>query len=436
MKWPNLTKSQNSVIRQSILLLFIVVPAYFVNFLFLIVSQRILGLHEFGIFYTAVTLVNILVGPAVILNLFFSRRITIGLSLHGLEGAIWEFRLFVQYVLRRGSIVGLIVLIIMGALGYYLRVESTILVLLICVTAYGIYLAETTRAAFQGVKRFIALGIVTLSWMVLRFVFGILGLVIVGSAWAGLFGICLAALAVFFSIYYIIAKPSQNRLLAVPDRDAQELKRIVFFCSSYGLFIVLMYLDIITAYIGLSRPELGMYSGACILGKSIILITNPIAQVFFPIMVEQNTNKGIEAVAVFKTFAITLLISSLPVSVILVFADFIGSAILGLGKYNVSLIRAVAMSAIPLCLLRILVLLQLSRGFDKHALFLFPICLLQIIVLYSYRNNVVQFAWAFTVSCFVILFYYGILCIPKHKLNNPFAQALSKQVNGSHIRRK
>lgn len=409
---------RGSIIRQSMMLSFIVFPAYVVNFLFLIVSGRILGPQAFGIFYTAMSFVSILIGPAVILNLFFARRITLSSVSHGIDGAIAEFRLFVRYVLRWGGLLGLNILVAMMILAYFLNVESTTLVIVISISVYAIYITETTRTAFQGLRRFVALGIETLSWTIVRFILGIAGLVLVGSAWAGLLGIAIAAVIIFLASYYILVKQFSNKPLPLPKRTSQENRRMLSFCFSYGLLIFITYLDNIIAYIGLDRSDLGIYSSACVVGKSIVLFTNPIVQVFFPIMVEQNNRNGIEMTAVLKTFAITVLMSGIAAGIVVLFADFIGTNILGLTEFNVSIIKAVAASAVPLCLLRILILLQLSKGLDKYALLLLPIVLLQMMVLYFFSDDPVQFSWCFVLSCWTAFCYYGVLCIPNKMVDS------------------
>jgi O-antigen/teichoic acid export membrane protein len=426
MKWSKLKDLRNSIIRRSLVLSFIVIPAYFVNFLFLVVSERILEIQSFGIFYTALSLVNILIGPAVVLNLFFSRRITTGLSLIGPEVAICEFRLYVRYVLYWGGILGLAVLVIMTAFGYLWGVKSTILVFLICLTAYGIYVAETTRAAFQGFKRFIALGVETLLWTMLRFILGFLGILLIGSPWAGLLGIFLASVIIFSACYYVLTKPSEGKVLSTQQIEYRESESITFFCLSYGLFVFIMYVDIIVGYIGLDRYSLGIYSTSCILGKSIILFTNPIVNVMFPVMVEQDTNRGIDNISVLKSGVITLLISGFMALFIISFTDFVCSTVLRLSEYNGSVIRAVVSSAIPLSLLRILVILQLAKKLNKPVFFLFPILILNIIVLYYFRNNLVQFSWSFTILCYLGFVYYLILCTPRERISSLISRPASK----------
>jgi len=389
----------------------LVIPAYFVNFLFLILSEHILETESFGIFFTALSIINILIGPAVVLNLFFSKRITIGLSLDGFEGAICEFRLFVRYVLSWGGILGFATLVIMAALGYLLGIQSTILVFLICGTAYGIYVAETTRAAFQGLKRFIALGVVTLSWTILRFVFGISGLLFIGSPWAGLLGILVASMIVFSLCYYVLTTPFHTKRYSANKRDNVVPENIVFFCLTYGLFVFIMYLDNIVGYIALDRHYLGVYSAYCIIGKGVILLTLPIVQVSFPVIVEKNITKNIDSVSIIKSGIVTLMVSGITVLLIASFADIICSRLLGMTDYSKNIIIAVVISAIPLSLLRILIIFQLAKNYFKHTLFLFPVVVLQFILVYYFSYNLMYFAWSFSISCFFILFYYLLVII-------------------------
>lgn len=420
---------KRSIIRQSLILSFIILPAYIINFSFLIVAGRIMEINAFGIFYTSLSIVNILIGPAVILNLFFARRVTLAHIFDGTAGAIREFNFYLKYTIHWGGGASLIILGLMVVASYFIGVESSMLILTIVFTAYSIYIAETTRAAFQGLKRFVSLGIETIIWTAIRFIFGISGILIIKTVWGGLAGIAFAAIVTFFVFSYVLVNSPQITTTTskkFSKKEGDEGKQQIFlFCLSYGLLILMIYLDNLVAYLGLPRNDLGTYSSACILGKSIILFTNPIVQIFFPVMVEQNTQKGIDPITVLKTFIITLFMSCSLVVAIYLFTNFIGLSILGLKSVDPSLIRIVASSAIPLCLIRILILLQLAKGNNKQPLILVPIILTQAYFIYIFSNDMLQFAWTFMLSCWIAFSGYGLLCVPTRQVRILFQNLFS-----------
>lgn len=417
IKPENAADHSDSIVKKAILLLLLVAPAYLFNFAFLVFSQRILGTKDFGVFYTGLTMINILSGPAIILNLFYSKRITENLSLFGSNAAVSEFKDYVRHIMIWGSLVACPVTVLMCLTGFYFGVESITLVIVICLTSYCIYLTETTRAAYQGLKKFIALGIQTLAWMAVRFSLGILGLLSIGYVWAGITGVLLSALTIFLAGYYYLTSGSGKM-----DRRRRnlpfELRKMIYFCLSYGFFILLMYIDVIAGYLVFKRSDLGIYSGACVIGKSMILITNPIVQVYFPVVVEQQVKAGVNTKTLAKTIGLSLAICCSVLVVVAAYPDFVGAKILGSQDMNAGLLIAVTASGVPLILLRVFILLQLSRGYDKHGFILLPFCVVQFLLLILFSNDIVQFARLFTISSFAITVLYGLMCKPKLKIKD------------------
>lgn len=380
-------------------------------------SGRILSTQAFGILYAGLSFINILVGPTVILSLFLARRITVAMTLHGMEAATSEFYAMVRYTFRFGLIVALCTLLLMLSLRSYLHVESSMLIVMIIVTTFAIYVTETTRGAFQGFKHFNTLGLETLSWMVLRFILGIAGILLIGSVWGGFLGICLAAVMIFGIFYFVITRRTNARVSYATTWNVQELKKLGLFSFSFALFMGLMYSDVIMAYFGLNRFDLGIYSSASVLTKAIIVVTTPIIQVFFPVMVEQKASGGqLKIAQAVKSLGTTLVISVSLATVICIFPDYLAKYILGAKHYDVQVIQAIALSAIPLSVVRVFVVFQLARGRDKHPMYLLPMLIIQVVLLHIFNGSLREFAWTFAIFCWVIMVYYALLSTPKELL--------------------
>lgn len=405
----------NSIIRRVAGLLLLVIPAFVLNFLFLILSKQILDIKGFGIFYTALSIVNIFHAPSVVSNLFFSKNITTALSSGGYISAKEQYLAYIRFIVKVGGSICISLVGLMFVFGNLIAVESLLLIVLIPVTIFSTYLFESLRAFFQGVKKFKLFGCVTFAWSIARLLLGIGGFIIVGLVWSGLLGIAIGGFLIFIAGYVYIIYPD-FRLLKLKKPKAKYHSNLFLFSLSYGVFILLMYLDILTAYLTLGRLELGLYSSFCILSKSIILFSNPVINVFFPVVVEQKINKKIDKKSVNKTFFISFLMSFGPVLLISFFSEPVSTHLLDLKSTNLWALRGVVASAVPVCLIRVLVVLQLARGYDKHALLLIPAIILQFILLYLSDFCLEYFSWSFVILCWFVLFYYSILCFKTTQL--------------------
>ena len=409
----------DSIIRRSLFLLLLVVPAYGMNFLFLIISGRLFETKAFGIFYTSLSLINILIAPTIILNLFFARRITLA-SIVGTHAAMGEFRYLLKKIWQWGIRMALLVCFFMLLLSTTLHLESGLIVIMIVLTSYSVYFTESTRAVLQGLKKFTLLGIETVSWTSLRLLLGISGILLIEKPWGGLLGISFSALIIFVLFYYLLIDKYSAGMDSYDQVEAVDIKELIWFCSSYVIFICIMYLDNMVAFVTFDRLNLGIYSKACILSKSIVLLTTPIIQVFFPVMVDRNAKSQIGRVEIAKSFVLTLLMIGFIGAFVCLFPDFVAHDVLGMDEGYGKLIMVVFLSAVPLCCLRILVLLQLSRGLDKHPLLIFPLLVIQTILLFSLGSNPVQFAWVFTISCWGIFVFYGLICFYRNIIGRHF----------------
>jgi len=178
-------------------------------------------------------------------------------------------------------------MIFMAMLGQLIGVKTLHIGLLIVLGVYVFFLADSVRAVFQGLRKFVHLGITGLGLMATRFTLAITAIYVIGTAWAGLTGILLAFVLVFAVGYRFLTARGEADAATGPA-DMPNLVKMAPFLSSYGLLITLMYADIMQAYLGLGLVDLGRYSASSILPKAILIMTMPVIQVFFTVMVGQK----------------------------------------------------------------------------------------------------------------------------------------------------
>jgi O-antigen/teichoic acid export membrane protein len=291
-----------SVIRRAMTLLVITVPATLLNLALTYSASHMLNPTEFGIFYTAITTINILFAPAIVLNLFFSRYVATIFARGGLEAANGAFVVILKTLARwlaLASVIGVLAVIIVGALAGKFSATLGIVIIVIVATSY---FAECGRVILQGEHRFTRLGIYTLAWMVLRFVLGLGGLWAFGTVWGGLAGVALSAPAAFVLFFGI--NPLASRVMGeLPDPP--KLTEMVPFALGYALFSAAAHADIIVAYVALDPVHLGIYSASSVLPKGLLMATLPIIQLAFPLMVGRQVEARPGLGVILKGIALT-----------------------------------------------------------------------------------------------------------------------------------
>ena len=293
-----------SVLRRGAVLLGFTLPAAFLNLGLTYSASRILLPQGFGIFYTAVTAVNILFAPSVVLNLFFSRFVADLAARHGPKRAdmtLWHISRFIGKWLGLFSLLGFVGILLLGLVSAKFSKPTAVLIILIVYTSY---LGETGRIVLQGTHRFIRLGAYTLVWMMIRFGLGLAGLWLFQTVWGGLAGIALSA-----PIVFLLAFGAPRRVDGAEFSKALNIKALGPFALGYGLFAALAHLDILVAYLTMPRIDLGVYSASSVLPKGLLMVSLPIVQLAFPMMVGRHA-AVLQSTSVFLkglllTFALT-----------------------------------------------------------------------------------------------------------------------------------
>jgi O-antigen/teichoic acid export membrane protein len=279
---------EGSVFRRTFLLLALVLPAFLANFLVVYISAEWLDAADFGIFYAANTIGNILFSGSLVLNLAFTRYLSTLASRDGGRLVAGAFKIQTAVVLWGGLLSAL--LIVAGVLvGNRLGVKSAVVVGLVVLDAFTAYVGDVGRVVLQVARRTVYLGAYTLVWMVLRLLFCMIGLLTVGTVWGALSGIVFSSLLMIGAMNLVLLRYRSvdaspvDRLPAL----ASELPAI----SAYTLLVTVSNLDILIGYFVLPGVAFGHYSASAVLPKAILTVVTPLQQMLFPHMVGSNTDK-------------------------------------------------------------------------------------------------------------------------------------------------
>ena len=357
-----------SVIRRSMVLLSMAVPGFLLNYLLLYIASRTLVTEHFGILYTCITVINILYTPSTIVSFFFSRQISETMALHGVDEALNDFRFFFGKMMFWCAVLSVVILVPFTVLGSIIGVDSYALIVLIVLANYGNYLMETIRGGFQGLQRFFTLGAAGLSWIVFRFIFGTLGIYLFRTVWAGVTGIMLCSAPALLLFHRVLmrgrTRSGSLRPMFFPKR------KFTLFIAGFGLLSLLMYMDVLMAYLSLDKISLSAYSASSILPKSIIMVLNPLMQVLFPLLVTSSALGQSSWTKTIKGIALTAAASLSGALFLDLFADILCSTSLGIKSCMPGTMVVLGYSVIPVCLLRVLTLILYARNIDWGPLLL------------------------------------------------------------------
>jgi O-antigen/teichoic acid export membrane protein len=284
---------ERSIVRRGFVLLALVLPGHVLN-------------YAFGIFYAAISIINVLFAPSLILSLFLARHFA-RLKAHAGPGtAAQAFRQAFRLIARWGLLALFLGLAALSVIGSLVGVESFVLIALIVLITYTAYVTDVVRAAFQGLQLFVLLGLMGLAWMALRF--------------AGLVGILVSGLVVCAIFYHVVlrrrdAKPSAEAAFPI------EVRKLVQFALSFGIFSIIINLDVVVGYLVMERASFGVYAASSVLPKAIILLSLPVGQVLFPVLADEESVGRVRSTSAAKGLGFTFFVSGVGSVILLAFAD-------------------------------------------------------------------------------------------------------------------
>ena len=383
------------------------------NFLFVVMSTRQLDADSFGTLYAAISLISTMYAPSVALNFVLTRHffeVNESRDLqHAAAAAYGTIKAFALW----GAALAAISTIVMAAAASVFPIQSLWLLILIAATVYSGYLADIARAYFQGLHRFGALTGYNAVWMTGRFVFCLAGLVITGRPWGALAGMMASSVAMVVWFWWKL----EGGGTGVPNPPWPKFRQTIPFACGYGLFASLLNLDVLLAYVSMDHEMSGRYSATTLFPKAIVIFSMPLVQVAFAAFLRHRNR-------------ITAFVDNISTAVLLTAGMAAAGAMVGhlalvlgiCGENGIvktcSADQGVILvwTAIPLCLIRMLVVAPLARGHHWQPFFLLPAILAFSGYWLGTSPPAHTLAWQFSIYCWGVLAIYApLVLIPLHR---------------------
>lgn len=404
-----------SVIRRSAIFACIVFFGFLLNYLVQYLSSRLLDLENFGIFYESIVIVNLFTVPVIVLGMYFSRYVV---NIQNKSDITLELIHYIFMVRSKGASILFFLVFLLLTVWFAERFDTLFLALIILLVVYSNYLIEALKTVFEASNRVILTGIFTTTTLFFRFLFGVLFLFMGGTVWSGMLGIMISGYLSFFLFnYYYIDRTV--KILSNQSQFKVSFKSMTKFLLSFFLVSLIMYLDVVVAYFILPLSDLGVYAASSTLPKGLLLFTQPLTKVLYPIIADKkNEHSANHLKNIFKMLGVMLFVSALGTLILVTFKEFFVDGILSINHVSSEIFLLIVFSIIPLVLLRTMVAISLARGDEKSPLLLiFPVILYIVYValggfnLLQFTNNFLLFSWGaliFYATIQILLYFLDI----------------------------
>jgi O-antigen/teichoic acid export membrane protein len=400
---------KHSIIRSSLIATPAFVLGHAFNYGLMITANRLLTTNTFGRLYTAISLLNVLYTPAIVLAFLFGRHFAIVYSGGGRDAVAQELRELFHRQLIVGAAAVAVVAVMLLFFASAVGADAFVLLLLVPATAFAVYLLEMLRSSLQGMLAFVAYSVAWIAWCAGQYSFAVIGLLLTGTAWAGMAGIFLATAAVMLVMFLWITRRARRD----PRGEARSwppfrILGALPFAVEYGVFVLVNNIDVLIAYLVLSNDNLGVYAASAVLPKAIVTATQPVSQVMLPVMAASSEGQQFGKVALIKALGFCAVVAAAGAGVLYLGSGLACNSSLGLRFCAPTLLTILALAAIPLGMLRVLVVACLAVGRKDHIVVPILGVIAVAVALLLSDASPERLAEAYLACCWVFLGFYAV----------------------------
>jgi O-antigen/teichoic acid export membrane protein len=378
------------------------VLGHFFYYCLILAANRQLSAGDFGIFYTGWTLLNIIVTPGAIVTLllaaYFGRAFREGekpLLVRALFGA------------ARQLVIPTLIIVALLELGFEvsgaaLGIDSSVLAILVPLVALATFMVEVVRATFQGSMQFTRYGVYWAVWCGLQLAFGGLGVLWFKAPWAAFAGMLTASVLIFGWLVRSVLPRSPE--IATPlNTGCLTFEQFLPFCSALLGAIIFINADILVSYLSFSPAVHGGYAASAFLTKAIVTATQPVLQIMIPVIVHLENLPLARRLVMWKAIGLGAALALSGAMFLWLLAGQVCGGRYGIRYCDVSIMKLLALSAIPLTVLRVWAVADVTYKRYAIAQLMYPAVAIFIFLAWKGGYNPLSLAAMYCLCCWGVL---------------------------------
>jgi O-antigen/teichoic acid export membrane protein len=322
-------------------------------------ANRILDTGSFGLFYTTMLSINVLMSPMAAVTVVLARRFAEIGALSGSGQVIaLTWRLLGMCLRVTPIVLGAAFAIAVAA--KWIGIEAWQIIVLVPMTVLALVVVEILRTSMQGMLQFARASVLWVTTTGLSCAFAFAALLISMKVWSALAGLLAGTLIVAGAFLLRYPRHDPRRSVAALPTVELDLVRAIPMILSYSLFILLNNIDILVGYLVLPRAELDAYAASALLPKAVVTATYAIAQVVLPVIAEQRSAGARFRQSAVKALGLSAVAAIAAVALLWFAVPFAQQTVFAIRKLDVELLKVLAIGSVALSVLRIIVVVEVA----------------------------------------------------------------------------
>jgi hypothetical protein len=350
---------QHSIIRRSAGVTIAFLTGHAFSFALFWGADRILDSGRFGLFYTAVQIIGIIMSPLMAVTLVLARQfaeIGVRAGRPPVIAATWH----VLGLCARAAPFVLLMAALMSGVAPLLGIDAWEVAFLIPLTVLALVILEIQRASLQSMLLFTRANCLWISSTGAQCVLSLLALFLFTKVWTGIAGLLVAATltAACFLPWFV---PPANKSEAQRSQPIlPPLRPEAPMIIGYSLFVLFNNVDILVGFVLLTRAQLDSYAASALLPKAIVTGTFAVAQVALPVVAAQRAGALPLRLSVIKAIAMAVGMAAAASILIWGAVPFVQATPLAISGLDIELMSVLAIGAVAMSTLRVLVVVELA----------------------------------------------------------------------------
>jgi O-antigen/teichoic acid export membrane protein len=408
---------KDDVLKSSSFLVFITAIVSILNFIYNALMSRMLKISDFGDLRALFSVVMIIAIPVSVVQTTIAKFTAELYKIH-----LGKLKLLIMHTLSFIFILGFILIVIFTVFRYqiynYLKVSSVSLIICLGPVLLVMLIQPVILGIFQGLQRFILLGINNLISTILKLLLGIFFVYLGYATLGALYGLIFSGVLVILTFGLILISSFRK------GRTIKDVynKQDIYSYSGYALgilicFSVLSQIDIIIVKHKFLPSEAGLYACAAVIGKGFLFLPVPIVTILFPKVVENNKRGRSNLFILMQSLFFSLILCLVGIIICFFFPHFLVKIFGSKYAQATYLIKIFGLSMSPFALFYVVINYFLSKYRLSFFYYCLLVCILEIFILFFWPKTLEQFlivlGW-FGLSIFIVPLFY--MLINEHKI--------------------
>ena len=384
-----------------------------------IITGRLLGESEYGLFSAVMALFGVLSSPMGGLSMMITRRVSeyrAKFQANEIRDFFWAIYF---WALLLGCFLCLIGYIAEPFFLKYVKTEKSEIIYFLYGLIFFSIFPSINGAFLQGFQKFHLISIFGPCFFLLKIVFSSL-LILVGFGVAGAILGTLSATVIVLGLTFLVVLPliEQGRTKIFSLKEHISIRYGVPVIMANISFAIMTQLDMVLVNYFFNARDAGIYAAASVLGKAVTYLPHSIVVAFFPSAVENHTLSRSSKNLLIQSIGLTAILSGIAALFYFFFSDLIVRILFGNTYHEAgNLLKYYGFAILPIAISMVLESFLIAKNKVLLSYLFVAMSPLQIAAVYFFHDSLLQIILIMGIfGSLVTCLGFGIILLPGIKI--------------------